>query len=268
MKMTYMMFHPHFDPVALTIGPLRIHWYGIMYLVAFILFYLLGRYRINKTTLAQNWTIKELDDLLFYGVLGVVIGGRLGYVVFYQLGEYVAHPLDIFKIWEPGMSFHGGLLGVLVAVAYFCRKTRRSFFEVSDFIAPLVPLGLACGRLGNFINGELWGKVARADLPWAMIFPQAGDYFPRHPSQLYELMLEGLVLFIVLWLFSAKVRPRAQVSGLFLIGYGFFRFMIEFTREPDGHLGLLALNLSMGQWLSIPMIMIGGLFFVIRRRSY
>jgi phosphatidylglycerol:prolipoprotein diacylglycerol transferase len=262
-----MLIHPQFNPIALSIGPLSIHWYGVMYLIAFILFYLLGRYRINKTNLAPGWTVKELDDLLFYGVLGVVIGGRLGYVVFYKLDEYLAHPIDIFKIWEAGMSFHGGLLGVLIAIYYFCRKTQRAFFAVSDFVAPLVPLGLAFGRLGNFINGELWGRVTHPTAPWAMVFPQAGDEVPRHPSQLYEMGLEGIVLFMVLWIFSRHPRPIGQVSGLFLLGYGLARFSIEFTREPDNFLGLLACNLSMGQWLSMPMIIMGGVLILMARRK-
>jgi phosphatidylglycerol:prolipoprotein diacylglycerol transferase len=263
-----MMIHPQFDPIALSIGPLSIHWYGIMYLIAFILFYLLGRYRIHHTQLAQNWTIKQLDDLLFYGVLGVVIGGRLGYVFLYKPGEYLAHPIEILKIWEAGMSFHGGLLGVLIAMYYFCRQTQRSFLAVSDFVAPLVPLGLAFGRLGNFINGELWGRITSADAPWAMIFPQSGDTYPRHPSQLYEMGAEGIGLFFILWFFSRQARPTGQISGLFLLGYGIARFGIEFTREPDYFLGLLAYNLTMGQWLSLPMIVIGGILLLRSGRAH
>lgn len=263
-----MIVHSQFDPVALWIGPLPIRWYGLMYLLAFALFYLLGRYRIKHplpaTSSRSPWMLKELDDLLFYGMLGVVIGGRLGYILFYKLTPSLASPLDILKVWEGGMSFHGGLLGVLGAVYYFCRKNHRTFWEVTDFIAPLVPLGLAFGRLGNFINGELWGRITESDRAWAMIFPQAGDLYPRHPSQLYEMVCEGFILFIVLWVFSNKPRRQGQVSGLFLIGYGFFRFVIEFTREPDHFLGLLAWNLTMGQWLSIPMCL-AGLWLLMRK---
>ncbi|MCL4470278.1 MAG: prolipoprotein diacylglyceryl transferase [Sulfuricella sp.] len=253
-----MLIHPQFDPVALQLGPLAIRWYGLMYLLAFALFLLLGRWRIKHGP-QPGWTVRELDDLLFYGVLGVVLGGRLGYVLFYQPAHFLAHPLEIFSVWQGGMAFHGGFLGVLVAMALFARKTRKSWLTVTDFIAPLVPLGLAAGRIGNFINGELWGRPS--DVPWAVIFPQV-DGVARHPSQLYQFALEGLALFALLWLFSRKPRPSGAVSGLFLTGYGFFRFMVEFTREPDSFLGLLALGLSMGQWLSLPMIVAGGAMIV------
>ena len=248
-----MLIHPQFDPVALQLGPLALRWYGLMYLLAFGLFLLLGRQRI-KTGPQPGWTVKELDDLLFYGVLGVVLGGRLGYVLFYQPAHFLAHPLEILSVWQGGMAFHGGFLGVLVAMGLFARKTGKSWLAVTDFIAPLVPLGLAAGRIGNFINGELWGRPT--DVPWAVVFPQI-DTIPRHPSQLYQFALEGLALFALLWLFSRKPRPTGAVSGLFLIGYGSFRFLAEFTREPDSFLGLLALNLSMGQWLSLPMVIAG-----------
>ncbi len=248
-----MLIHPQFDPVALQLGPLALRWYGLMYLLAFGLFLLLGRQRI-KTGPQPGWTVKELDDLLFYGVLGVVLGGRLGYVLFYQPAHFLAHPLEILSVWQGGMAFHGGFLGVLVAMGLFARKTGKSWLAVTDFIAPLVPLGLAAGRIGNFINGELWGRPT--DVPWAVVFPQI-DTIPRHPSQLYQFALEGLALFALLWLFSRKPRPTGAVSGLFLIGYGSFRFLAEFTREPDNFLGLLALNLSMGQWLSLPMVIAG-----------
>ncbi|MEW6312938.1 MAG: prolipoprotein diacylglyceryl transferase [Pseudomonadota bacterium] len=248
-----MLVHPQFDPIAVHLGPLAVRWYGLMYLLAFLMFLGLGRYRIKAQRL--DWSTRQLDDLLFYGVLGVVLGGRLGYVLFYKFSEYLQHPLKIFYVWEGGMSFHGGFLGVLVAMWLFARKNGKPWLAITDFIAPLVPLGLGAGRIGNFINGELWGRAA--DVPWAMVFPQAGDGIARHPSQLYEFALEGLALFTLLWWFSRKPRPPGAVSGLFLIGYGGFRFLAEFAREPDNFLGLLALGFSMGQWLSLPMIAAG-----------
>lgn len=247
-----MIPFPEINPVAIEIGPLKVHWYGLMYLLAFALVWILGRYRIKKGMI--DLTQQRFEDLIFYGVLGVILGGRLGYILFYQPSFYLAHPLEIFSIWDGGMSFHGGLLGVLLAMYLFGRKVGKTFFEMTDFIAPLVPLGLACGRLGNFINGELWGRPA--DVPWAMIFPGAGN-IPRHPSQIYQMLLEGILLFIILWLFSGKKRPVGQVSAVFLMGYGVFRFIAEYTREPDSYLGFLALGFSMGQWLSIPMILTG-----------
>lgn len=248
-----MLIHPQFDPVALAIGPLAIRWYGLMYLTAFMLVLVLGRLRI-KQHLDSGWRTKDLDDVLFYGVLGTVLGGRLGYVLFYKLNYYLAHPIEIFYVWEGGMSFHGGFLGVIFAMWLFARRTGKPWLAITDFIAPLVPLGLGAGRIGNFINGELWGRPA--DLPWAMVFP-AVDKLPRHPSQLYEFGLEGLALFALLWLYSVRPRPMGAASGLFLIGYGLFRFLVEFTREPDDFLGLLSIGLSMGQWLSLPMVLAG-----------
>ena len=251
--MPYPLVHPQFDSVAIHIGPLAIRWYGLMYLLAFGLFLLLGRWRI-KTQPSAGWNAQQLDDMLFYGVLGVVLGGRLGYVLFYQPAYFMAHPLEIFSVWQGGMAFHGGFLGVLVAMVLFARNTGKNWLAVTDFVVPLVPLGLGAGRIGNFINGELWGRPT--DLPWAVVFPQT-DGLARHPSQLYQFALEGLALFAMLWLFSRKPRPTGAVSGLFLIGYGTFRFLVEYTREPDSFLGLLALGLSMGQWLSLPMVAAG-----------
>lgn len=247
-----MLVHPQIDPVAIAIGPLAIRWYGLMYLVGFLAAWWLGRRRITSGLAPVN--AKQFDDLLFYLILGVIAGGRFGYVLFYKPAYYAAHPLEAFAIWQGGMSFHGGFLGVLAAAAVFARIHRVDWLRLMDFVAPLVPIGLATGRLGNFINGELWGRVT--DLPWGMVFRGAGD-MPRHPSQLYQAALEGLLLFAILWWFSAKRRPRAAVSGVFLIGYGAFRFLAEFAREPDDYLGLLAMGLSMGQWLSLPMILAG-----------
>ncbi len=279
-----MLIHPNFDPVAIHLGPLAVRWYGLMYLVAFISAIAIGRLRLRLPHVAaQGWTVKDIDDMLFYGVLGTILGGRIGYVVFYKASYYFAHPLDIFKVWEGGMSFHGGFLGVTLAMVLFAFQRKRTWLQVTDFVAPMVPLGLAAGRLGNFINGELWGRVTDPAAPWAMLFqnstnddaiwlakhPQFDAQYnlseifsryhmlPRHPSQLYEIALEGLVLFAVIYLFARKPRPVGAVSALFLIGYGLARFTVEFAREPDDYLGLLALGFSMGQWLSLPMIAAG-----------
>jgi phosphatidylglycerol---prolipoprotein diacylglyceryl transferase len=251
-----MLIHPQFDPVAIHLGPIAIRWYGLMYLAAFAQFWGLGRHRI-LTRPASGWTLEQLDDLLFYGVLGVILGGRLGQVLFYDPSFYFAHPLEIVAIWKGGMSFHGGFLGVLFAFVLWSRKHGRHWLDTGDFIAPLVPLGLMAGRIGNFINGELWGRVAPSDLPWAMVFPQAGDLLPRHPSQIYHASLEGLALFLVLWFYSRRERPRGAVSGLFLIGYGICRSFVEFFREPDAGIFGLSYVVSMGQWLSLPMIAAG-----------
>ena len=260
-----MLLHPQFDPVAFSLGPLAVRWYGLMYLVAFVQFILLGRYRIR--TRPGLLTVEQLDDLLFYGMLGVILGGRLGQVLFYEPAYYLAHPLEILAVWKGGMSFHGGFLGVLAAMGLWSRKHRVAWFDITDFIAPLVPLGLAAGRIGNFINGELWGRVADPSLPWAMIFPQAGDMQPRHPSQLYHVGLEGLALFAILWIFSSRPRPRSAVSGVFLIGYGAFRFVTEFFREPDHGIFGQSYTISMGQWLSLPMIAIGIAMLVMAYRK-
>ena len=205
--------------------------------------------------------------MLFAGVLGVVLGGRLGYVLFYKPEYYLSHPLEILALWQGGMAFHGGLLGVIAAMAYYAWKTRRHFFEVADLVAPCVPVGLAAGRIGNFINGELWGRVADPSLPWAMVFRGAGEW-PRHPSQLYQFGLEGMALFLLLWWYGRKPRPLGAVAAWFLIGYGSFRFVAEYFREPDNFLGLLALNMSMGQWLCVPMIGAGLAFLVLAQRGF
>ena len=248
-----ILMHPQFDPVAIHLGSFGIHWYGLMYLTGFIGFLLLGRYQI-KLKPWFNWRDTMLDDALFYGAMGVILGGRLGYVVFYQAKYFVQHPVEIFAVWQGGMSFHGGFLGVLVAMYFFNKKHPQQWLKTMDFVAPLVPIGLGAGRMGNFINGELWGRVT--DGAFGMVFPQA-DGAIRHPSQLYEFALEGIILFILLWAFSKKQRPTGSISAFFLIGYGSFRFLVEYTREPDDYLGLLQLGLSMGQWLSLPMILIG-----------
>lgn len=244
---------PHINPIALQLGPVAIHWYGLMYLAGFALAWLLGRWRIQHHPGELN--LRDLEDIIFYGVLGVVLGGRIGYVVFYKFGDYLANPLSIFYVWQGGMSFHGGLLGVIVAMLIFARKRGQPLLAIGDFIAPLIPLGLAAGRLGNFINGELWGRPT--DLPWGMVFPGSGDGIARHPSQLYEMGLEGFALFALVWWFARKPRPMGQISAVFLMGYGTFRFLVEFTREPDAFLGLLMGGLSMGQILSVPMVLIG-----------
>ncbi len=258
-----MLVHPQFDPVAVSVGPLAVRWYGLMYLIGFALIWAVGRYRIARMPGAV-WTAKDLDDALFYGILGTIVGGRLGYVLFYKLADYAAEPWRIFYVWEGGMSFHGGMLGVIAAVAWFASSRRHNWLAATDFIAPLVPLALGAGRLGNFINAELWGRPAA--VPWAMVFPNVDDV-PRHPSQLYEFALEGVLLFMVLWWFSQRPRPRGAVSGAFLLGYGLLRFLVEFTREPDRFLGLLSLGLSMGQWLSGPMIIAGAAMIVWAYKS-
>ena len=249
-----MLVHPQIDPVAISIGPVSVHWYGLMYLIGFALFVLLGRYRIKHNPQGA-FTYEMLDDALFYGMLGVVLGGRLGHVLFYQFSYYLEHPLQIFAVWEGGMSFHGGFLGVFVAMILLARKYKLSWLTVTDFVIPLIPTGLAAGRIGNFINGELWGRPT--DMPWGMVFPYV-DELPRHPSQLYQFALEGLLLFILIWIYSAKPRATGAVTGMFMIGYGVLRSFAEFFREPtDGFIGVLTLGITMGQWLSIPMILAG-----------
>ena len=249
------MTYPEIDPILFQLGPLKVHWYGLMYLMGFGMAWWLGsrRARVPDAVITQQ----QLSDLIFYCALGVVLGGRLGHIVFYDLSAYIASPLDIFKVWQGGMSFHGGFIGILVAMWVYARQINRRFFELTDFISPLAPLGLAAGRIGNFINGELWGRPT--DLPWGMVFPHA-DHLPRHPSQLYQMALEGITLFLVLWLFSKRPRPMMAVSGLFLIGYGGFRFLVEFVRDPKSDLGFIAFDwLTMGQLLSLPMLIAGGI---------
>lgn len=258
-----MLEYPALDPVAIHLGPLAIRWYGLMYIVGI----LLGWWLLRRRAASRGFSHEQLADLVFYAVLGVILGGRLGSVLFYNLPYYLDHPLAVFKIWEGGMSFHGGLLGVLIAVGWFAHSQGRRFFEVTDYLAPVVPIGLFFGRIGNFINGELWGRPS--DVPWAMVFPNpAAGNVPRHPSQLYEAALEGLLLFIILWLYSSKPRPTMAVSGLFLLGYGVFRFLVEFVRMPDAQLGYLAFGwLTMGQVLCMPMILFGMLLLYLGYRK-
>ena len=253
-----MLIHPQIDPVALQVGPLAVHWYGLTYLAAFGLFMLLGRRRLLHEPFASirergAWSSKDVEDILFMGVMGVVLGGRLGYCLFYKPLYYLGHPLEVFAVWQGGMSFHGGMLGVIVAMVWFARSRSRPWLQVADFVAPCVPTGLAAGRIGNFINGELWGRVCSPDLPWGIVFRGAGDV-PRHPSQLYQFLGEGVLLFVLLWLYARERRHEGQVAAVFLIGYGVLRFCAEFFREPDAHLGILSLGMSMGQWLCLPMI--------------
>ena len=253
-----MLVHPQFDPIAIQLGPLGIHWYGLTYLAAFGLFLWLGSLRMRQPPWAQaGWTRRDIEDMLFWGVLGVIVGGRLGYALFYKPGYYAAHPLEVLMVWRGGMSFHGGLLGVIAALALYARQHTWRFLDVTDLIAPCVPVGLASGRVGNFINGELWGRAADPSLPWAMVFPQSGSAIARHPSQLYQVALEGLLLFVLLWWYARRPRAPGQVSGAFLVGYGVLRFVAEFFREPDNFLGPLALGMSMGQWLCVPMALAG-----------
>lgn len=259
-----MISYPNIDPVAVSLGPLKIHWYGLMYLVGFAGAWWLAQYRSRREDTPLN--AAQVSDLIFYGALGVVLGGRVGYVLFYHFDQFLQNPLWIFAIWEGGMSFHGGMLGVIAALFFYGKKLNLNLFELTDFIAPMVPIGLGAGRLGNFIGGELWGRVT--DLPWAMVFPRAGD-LPRHPSQLYQFALEGLLLFLILWWYSAKPRPRMAVSGLFLICYGVFRFLVEFVRQPDAHLGYIAFGwLTMGQLLTLPMVLAGLVLMSWGYRAY
>lgn len=253
------MTYPQIDPVVFRIGDLAIHWYGVMYLLGFAAAWGLGVWRARRPD--NDWNADQVGDLIFYGALGVILGGRFGYVVFYNFDQFLDNPLWLLKVWEGGMSFHGGMLGVLVAFWWFARKTGKSYFQVADFIVPMIPIGLGAGRLGNFINAELWGKPS--ELPWAMVFPTDPAQLERHPSQLYQFAMEGVLLFALLWLFSARPRPAGAVTGLFGVGYGVFRIVAEFFREPDAHLGYLAFDwLTMGQLLSLPMVVAGIMIMV------
>jgi phosphatidylglycerol:prolipoprotein diacylglycerol transferase len=259
-----MIAYPNIDPVALRIGPLHLRWYGLMYIFGFAAAWFLGRSRTKKP-----WALidaRGFEDLLTYCIVGLILGARIGYVVFYEPGYFIDHPMDALAIWKGGMSFHGGLMGMLVCMWLYARKHALSFFDVTDFICPLAPPGLFAGRMGNFINGELWGRVT--DVPWAMVFPRPGaGTYPRHPSQLYEAALEGVALFCILWFYTAKPRPRMAASGLFLLCYGSFRFFVEFFRRPDPQLGFIAFGwLTMGQLLCAPMILAGiALLYLVRR---
>jgi phosphatidylglycerol:prolipoprotein diacylglycerol transferase len=250
-----LLIHPQFDPIVFSIGPLAVRWYGLMYVIGFVAYIALGKWRVRHG-LGNGLTERDVDDMLIYGVIGTILGGRLGYVLFYKPEHYFHNPLEIFQIWTGGMSFHGGFIGVMLGVALFCGLRKRRWLTTMDFIAPMAPIGLGAGRIGNFINGELPGRPT--DLPWGMWFPQTDrEPIARHPSQLYQFAGEGIVLFILLWWYARKPRPAGAVSGLFLVGYGTVRFLEEFARQPDDFLGLLALGLSMGQWLSLPMILAG-----------
>jgi phosphatidylglycerol:prolipoprotein diacylglycerol transferase len=261
-----MLIHPMPDPIAIAIGPIAIRWYGLMYLLAFALFIGLGRLRVKQPHIAAaGWKAEHLDDMLFYGVLGVVIGGRLGEVLFYNPLYYLAHPLDIFAVWKGGMSFHGGFLGVMAAMAIWGRRNGRRLMDIMDFIAPMVPLGYAAGRIGNFINAELPGRIADASLPWAMIWPNV-DQLPRHPSPIYQALVDGVLLFIVLWLYARKPRPRLAVSGVFALGYGCARFFTEYFRIPDYEVHFAGVTISAGQMLSVPMIVLGLALLIIAYR--
>lgn len=258
MSSSFLSF-PQFDPVIFEIGPIGLRWYGLMYLIGFIFARWLAVRRAQRPN--SGWTVEQIDNLLFNGFLGVFLGGRIGYVLFYQFDYFLQEPTYLFRVWEGGMSFHGGLIGVILSMLITAKLQKRHFWATADFVAPLIPFGLGMGRIGNFINDELWGRVT--DVSWAVLFP-SGGYLPRHPSQLYEAFLEGLVLFFILNTFIKKPRSTGAVAGLFLVGYGTFRFIVEFFREPDPQLGLyFGQHISMGQILSLPMIILGALIMTI-----
>jgi phosphatidylglycerol:prolipoprotein diacylglycerol transferase len=253
-----MLVFPNFDPVLIQLGPLAIHWYGVMYLLAFGSALWLG----NRRSEAAGFTKDQVSDLIFFGAIGAVLGGRLGYILFYQFEAFLAQPSMLLRVWEGGMSFHGGFLGVIAGVVWFARKYRFKVHQIMDFVVPIVPIGLGFGRLGNFIGGELWGRPT--DLPWGMVFPHV-DSLARHPSQLYQMALEGVLLFTLVWIYSARPRAALRVSGVFLVGYGVQRFLVEFARQPDSHLNYVAFDwMTQGQLLSIPMIVLG-LYFLVRK---
>ncbi|MAF04454.1 prolipoprotein diacylglyceryl transferase [Herbaspirillum huttiense] len=261
-----MLVHPMPDPIAIHIGPLAVHWYGLMYLLAFAQFIALGRLRIKQPHIAAvGWKKEDLDDMLFYGVLGVVLGGRLGEILFYNPAYYFAHPADMIAVWKGGMSFHGGFLGVMLAMYLWGRKRGRNLMDIMDFIAPMVPLGYAAGRLGNFINAELPGRPADPSLPWAMIWPNV-DNIPRHPSPIYQMLVDGILLFIILWIFARHSRPRMAVAGMFSLLYGCARFFTEYFRVPDYEVHFGGITISAGQMLSVPMIVLGIILLVLAYR--
>ncbi len=251
------LVHPMPNPIAIQIGPLAVHWYGLMYMLAFILFLVVGRIRLKQPHIAAaGWKFEHLEDMLFYGVLGVVIGGRLGQVLFYEPVYYAHNPIEILEVWKGGMSYHGGFLGVLIALGLWSHKAKRNVLDVYDLIAPLVPLGYACGRIGNFINAELWGRVADPSLPWAMIWPNV-DNLPRHPSPIYQALVDGVLAFILLWIYARKPRPRLAVGAMYVLLYGCARFFTEYFRVPDWSVNILGFDISAGQILSVPMIIFG-----------
>ena len=253
-----MFYYPNnINPVAFSLGPIKVHWYGLMYLFGFISAWWLASVRSKNIGLTKE----QVTDLIFYAALGVVLCGRIGYMVFYDVPDLISNPLTLFKVWDGGMSFHGGMLGVLLALFLYAKKLKKSVWDLTDFVAPMVPIGLAAGRAGNFINGELWGRVTT--VPWGMVYPNAGP-LPRHPSEVYEFLLEGVALFLILWFFSMRPRPRFAVSALFLLGYGCFRFFCEFWRQPDPQYGYLLWGwVTMGQILSFPMIVIGLISLIV-----
>jgi phosphatidylglycerol:prolipoprotein diacylglycerol transferase len=262
-----MLIHPLPNPIAFSVGPLSVHWYGLMYMLAFILFLVVGQIRLKQAHISRaGWRYEHLEDMLFYGVLGVVVGGRLGEVLFYHPVFYFQNPLQIFEVWKGGMSFHGGFLGVIIALAIWAKKANRNVLDVYDLIAPLVPLGYACGRVGNFINAELWGRVADASLPWAMIWPNV-DQLPRHPSPIYQALVDGVLVFILLWLYARKPRPRIAVGAMFALLYGCARFFTEYFRTPDWSVDILSIPVSAGQLLSVPMIIFGLVALVLAYRA-
>ena len=258
-----MIAYPDIDPVALSLGPLQVHWYGLMYLAGFVGSWFYGMQRAKREDI--NWTRKQVEDVIFYGALGVILGGRLGYTLFYNFPAFIDNPISIFYVWQGGMSFHGGMLGVFTGLYLFARKNNMTFFQVSDFIAPWVPIGLGAGRIGNFINHELWGRPMETAMPWAFDY---GDHIARHPSSLYQALTEGLLLFLILWWYSSKPRPHMAISAVFMFCYGSFRFITEFFRIPDSHLGFIAFDwLTMGQILSLPMILFGIVVYYIAHKN-